>query len=61
VLRWHLQQGIVAIPRSSNLGRATQNLAVFDFALAPADMTALSGLSRPDGRVVNVAFAPHWD
>jgi diketogulonate reductase-like aldo/keto reductase len=61
VLRWHLQQGHIAIPRSSNLGRALQNLAVFDFTLAPADRAALSGLTRPDGRVVKVAFAPHWD
>jgi diketogulonate reductase-like aldo/keto reductase len=61
VLRWHLQQGHIAIPRSSNLGRALQNLAVFEFALAPADMAALSGLTRPDGRVVKVAFAPQWD
>jgi diketogulonate reductase-like aldo/keto reductase len=61
VLRWHLQQGHIAIPRSGNLGRALENLAVFDFALAPADMAALSGLTRPDGRVVKVAFAPQWD
>jgi diketogulonate reductase-like aldo/keto reductase len=61
VLRWHLQQGIIAIPRTGNLGRAAQNLAVFDFVLASADMAALSALTRPDGRVVKVAFAPAWD
>jgi diketogulonate reductase-like aldo/keto reductase len=61
VLRWHLQHGHIAIPRSGNLGRATENLAVYDFELGAADMTALSSLTRPDGRVVKVAFAPHWD
>jgi diketogulonate reductase-like aldo/keto reductase len=61
VLRWQLQQGHIALPRTSNLGRATENLAVYDFELAPADMAALSGLTRPDGRVVKVAFAPQWD
>jgi diketogulonate reductase-like aldo/keto reductase len=61
VLRWHVQQGFAAIPRSGNLGRATENLQIFDFKLDPADMAALSGLSRPDGRVVKVAFAPAWD
>jgi diketogulonate reductase-like aldo/keto reductase len=61
VLRWHLQQGLIAIPRSSNLGRATENLAVYDFELGAADMAALSSLARPDGRVVKVAFAPQWD
>jgi diketogulonate reductase-like aldo/keto reductase len=61
VLRWQLQQGHIALPRTSNLGRATENLAVYDFELGAADMTALSSLARPDGRVVKVAFAPQWD
>jgi diketogulonate reductase-like aldo/keto reductase len=61
VLRWHLQQGHIVLPRSGNLGRATENLAVYDFELGAADMTALSSLTRPDGRVVKVACAPNWD
>ena len=61
VLRWHVQNGYVAIPRSSNPGRITENLGVFDFALAGAEMAAITGLKRPDGRVVNPAFAPAWD
>ncbi len=61
VLRWQLQRGHIALPRTSNLGRASENLAVYDFELAAADMAALSGLTRPDGRVVKVAFAPNWD
>jgi diketogulonate reductase-like aldo/keto reductase len=60
-LRWHLQQGLVAIPRSANAGRVAQNLAVHDFALTPADMAALSKLAKPDGRVVKMAGAPQWD
>ena len=58
---WHDQIGAGNLPRSSNLGCATENLAVFNFALAPADRGALSGLTRPDGRVVKVAFAPNGD
>lgn len=60
-LRWHLQQGIVAIPRSTNKGRVAENLAVYDFELTAADMAALSKLTRADGRVVNLAIAPKWD
>ena len=61
VLRWHVQQGLVAIPRSSNPGRIAENIGVFDFALTEAEMAAISALKRPDGRVVNPAFAPAWD
>ena len=59
---WHDQIGAGNLQQGlSNLGRATENLAVFNFALAPADRGALSGLTRPDGRVVKVAFAPNGD
>ncbi len=61
VLRWHVQQGLVAIPRSQNAERVAANLAVYDFELTSADMQALSSLAKPDGRVVNLAFAPKWD
>jgi diketogulonate reductase-like aldo/keto reductase len=61
VLRWHLQQGLVAIPRSQNAERIAANLAVYDFELSAADMTALSKLAKPGGRVVNLAHAPKWD
>lgn len=61
ILRWHLQQGLAAIPRSQNAERVAANLAVYDFELGSADMAALSKLAKPDGRVVNLAFAPQWD
>ncbi|GAB3500109.1 aldo/keto reductase [Nocardiopsis coralliicola] len=44
VLRWHLQLGVVAIPKSVTPDRIRENLAVFDFALDPADMAALAEL-----------------
>lgn len=46
VLRWHLQFGIIAIPRSRNAQRIRQNIDVFDFTLSPEDMNALSALDR---------------
>ncbi|HEY8589464.1 MAG TPA: aldo/keto reductase, partial [Naasia sp.] len=45
VLRWHVQQGIVAIPKSSKPERMADNLAVFDFELSADDMEQLAGLS----------------
>lgn len=62
LLRWHVQQpGVVAIPKSGDQQRIAQNLDVFDFALSEAEMAALFGLSRPDGRLIDPAFAPDWD
>lgn len=60
-LRWLLQQGIVIIPRTSKTERAKENFAVFDFELSADEMKQLSGLARPDGRLVNPAWAPVWD
>src|SRR5437762_12727715 len=37
-LRWLVQQGVAAIPRTSKLERLSENIEVFDFELAEADM-----------------------
>ncbi len=49
VLRWHLQQGRIVIPKSVTPARIAANLDVFDFALAESELTAIDGLER-DGR-----------
>ncbi len=61
VLRWHLQQGLVAIPRSSNPGRVAENIAIGDFELTDTDMTALSGLAAPDGRIFDPPRVTSWE
>jgi diketogulonate reductase-like aldo/keto reductase len=60
-LRWLVQQGVVAIPKSSSPDRAKENLDIFDFELTSDDMARLSALARPDGRVIDPSFAPRWD
>jgi diketogulonate reductase-like aldo/keto reductase len=50
VLRWHLQLGNVVIPKSVTPSRIAENLDVFDFTLADADVATLSSLNR-DQRV----------
>jgi 2,5-diketo-D-gluconate reductase B len=60
-LRWLLQQGVAAIPRSSREANVEANLAVFDFVLSDDEMAEVSGLARPDGRMVEPAVAPDWD
>jgi 2,5-diketo-D-gluconate reductase A len=50
VLRWHLQQGRVVIPKSVTPSRIAENIALFDFELTGDDLAAIDGLER-DGRV----------
>lgn len=44
VLRWHTQQGLVAIPKSSHRDRLAENLDVFGFNLTQAELEALDAL-----------------
>jgi 2,5-diketo-D-gluconate reductase A len=44
MLRWQLQHGRSAIPKSTNPGRIAENLAVFDFELTGGQMAAIDGL-----------------
>lgn len=44
ILRWHIQRGIVVIPKSVHKERMKENLDVFDFALSDEDMAAIRAL-----------------
>ena len=44
MLRWHLQQGRSAIPKSIKPARIAENVDVFDFALTPEQITAINAL-----------------
>ena len=44
VLRWHVQRGLLVIPKSNSLDRIRENSRVFDFALDAADLTAIAAL-----------------
>ena len=44
-LRWHLQKGLVVIPKSTNRERIAENAALFDFALSETDMAAIDALA----------------
>lgn len=52
VLRWHLQNGLVAIPKSSNAQRLAENLDVFGFELDATELAAIDTLDEgPDAGV----------
>ncbi len=59
VLRWHLQLGVVPIPKSASPERQYENLDVFGFALSGEEMAEISALGRADGRLNGLDPATH--
>ena len=56
MLRWHLQRGVVVIPKSTHKERMQENFDVFNFALNQEDMEAISNLDKAES-----AFFSHYD
>ncbi len=46
IIRWHVQRGIVAIPKSANVDRMQQNFDVFDFELSDEDMAQIATMDE---------------
>jgi 2,5-diketo-D-gluconate reductase A len=46
VLRWHLQQGLIVIPKTTHAHRMKENIDVFDFELTDDDMQTISALDK---------------
>ena len=44
ILRWHIQTGHIAIPKSIHRERMDENIDIFDFELNATEMAALAGL-----------------
>ncbi len=47
-LRWLIERGIVAIPKSMHKERMAANFDIFDFSLSEEDMQAIEPLSQKD-------------
>lgn len=56
ILRWHLQRGIIVIPKSTHKERMAENFAVFDFQLTDAEMAAIAALDKQQS-----SFFSHTD
>jgi 2,5-diketo-D-gluconate reductase B len=60
-LRYLVQRGLVAVPRSTNREHLKANLDIFGFKLSDAEMAELKKLNTANMRVVNPPHAPVWD
>lgn len=70
ILRWHVQEGNIAIPRSTNPSHIRSNFEIFDFTLTPDEMASIAELDRnkpffrmPDlvGRIIFPAARINFD
>jgi diketogulonate reductase-like aldo/keto reductase len=46
ILKWNLQQGVSAIPKSSNLLRIKENFDIFDFNISDSDMQLINSFNQ---------------
>lgn len=62
VLRWHVEHGLSAIPKSVRPGRIAENIGIFDFALTADDVAAIDALDTgargPDPEIVDTGLFP---
>lgn len=58
MLRWHLQQGRSAIPKSVHPARIAENFAVFDFDLTTDQLAAVRGGPDPDAITLDTFGMP---
>ena len=56
ILRWHLQRGIIVIPKSTHRERMEENINVFDFELSQEDMDKIAVLDKKQS-----SFFSHTD
>jgi 2,5-diketo-D-gluconate reductase A len=51
MLRWHVENGLCVIPKSSSRDRQAENLDVFDLTLDADDLAGIAQLDSADGRI----------
>jgi 2,5-diketo-D-gluconate reductase B len=62
VLRWILQQGVIAIPMTTKKENAQSNLRALEFVLSPAEMEQISALGSAEGRTIAPSsMQGRWD
>ena len=52
IIRWHLQQGLIVLPKTGTLSRVAENFNVLDFELTASEMAAMRSLDKPNGKLL---------
>lgn len=53
ILRWHIEQGVIIIPKSVRKERMAENLDIFDFTLTQEDMNQITTLDLGKSNIIN--------
>ena len=61
VLRWHLQRGVVAIPKSVHRTRMEENFNIGDFTLSVEDMAAIDAMDTGCSTILICTPRPKWN
>lgn len=51
ILRWHIQNGLIVIPKSATPARIRENIDIFDFELNDEELARIAQLDSPEGRI----------
>ncbi|MFM6967711.1 MAG: aldo/keto reductase [Microbacteriaceae bacterium] len=60
VLRWHIQEGNIIFPKTSQRERLVENISIWDFEIAEHDMDEIRGFNR-DERIGAHPLDGNWD
>lgn len=58
ILRWHIQEGLSAIPGATNPDYINENIGIFDFELTAGEMQTMRSLNK-ETRFFNMTL-PRW-
>ena len=46
ILRWHLQNNVIAIPKTNKSNRIKENIDIFDFTISQDDMEMIDSINK---------------
>lgn len=53
ILRWHIERGIIVIPKSTHKERMQENLDIYDFSLTNEDLDLIEAMDSGKSDIVN--------
>lgn len=53
ILRWHIQRGVVIIPKTVHKERMEENISIWDFELNESDMSAIAAMDLGHSEIID--------